>query len=112
LLDVDVDVSALLPPDTRTGSFDNMSDALTVNPALMQAYVRAADKIARLAVGDPKAQPVMVKYNVPKVVNQMRHVEGAPFGTRGGTSVLHNFPADGEYSFKLEFYFYYLGELI
>lgn len=112
LLDVDVEVSALLPPDARTGSFDNMADALTVNPALMQAYVRAADKIARLAVGDPQAPPVMVKYDVPKVLNQMRHVEGAPFGTRGGTSVIHNFPADGEYSFKLELYFYYTGELI
>ena len=54
----------------------------------------------------------MVKYDVPKVVNQMRHVEGAPFGTRGGTAVVHNFPADGEYTFKLELYYYYLGELI
>jgi hypothetical protein len=112
LLDVDIDVSALLPPDARTGSFDNMSDALTINPALMQAYVRAADKIARLAVGDPQAPPVMTKYDVPKVVNQMRHVDGAPFGTRGGTSVIHNFPADGDYNFKLELYYYYLGELI
>src|SRR5262249_30870129 len=42
LLALDVDVSALLPPDARTGSFDNMADALTVNPTLMQAYVRAA----------------------------------------------------------------------
>lgn len=112
LLDVDVDVSALLPPDARTGSFDNMADALTVNPTLMQAYVRAADKIARLAVGDSQAPPVMAKYDVPKVVNQMRHVEGAPFGTRGGVSVVHNFPADGEYKFKVELYFYYTGELI
>jgi len=112
LLDLDVDVAAFLPPDARTGSFDNMADALTVNPTLMQAYVRAADKIARLAVGDPQTQAVMVKYNVPKVVNQMRHVDGAPFGTRGGTAVVHNFPADGEYKFQLEFYYYYLGELI
>jgi cytochrome c551/c552 len=112
LLDVDEDVSALLPPDARTGSFDNMSDALTINPALMQAYVRAADKIARLAVGDAQAPAVMTKYDVPKVVNQMRHVDGAPFGTRGGISVVHNFPADGDYNFKLELYYYYLGELI
>jgi hypothetical protein len=112
LLKLDVDVSALLPPDARTGSFDNMSDALTINPTLMQAYVRAADKIARLAVGDPETAAVQVKYDVPKVVNQMRHVEGAPFGTRGGTAVVHNFPADGDYTFKLEFWYYYLGELI
>ncbi|MBA3269126.1 MAG: DUF1592 domain-containing protein [Acidobacteria bacterium] len=112
LLGIDVDVSALLPPDARTGSFDNMADALTVNPALMQAYIRAADKVARQALGDPQAPPVMVKYDVPKVVNQMRHLEGAPFGTRGGVAVIHQFPADGQYTFKSDLYYYYLGELI
>lgn len=112
LLGIDIDVSALLPPDARTGGFDNMSDALTVTPALMQAYIRAADKIARQALGDPQAPPIMVKYDVPKVVNQMRHLEGAPFGTRGGTVVTHLFAADGEYTFQAELYFYYLGELI
>ncbi|MCA1585833.1 MAG: DUF1592 domain-containing protein, partial [Acidobacteria bacterium] len=112
LLGIDIDVSALLPPDARTGSFDNMADALTVNPALMQAYIRAADKVARQALGDPQAPPVMVTYDVPKVVNQMRHIEGAPFGTRGGTAVIHLFPADGEYTFQSELYYYYLGELI
>ena len=53
LLDLEIDVDALLPPDGRTGNFDNMADALTVTPALMQAYIRAADKISRVAVGDP-----------------------------------------------------------
>ncbi|HXG90637.1 MAG TPA: DUF1592 domain-containing protein [Vicinamibacterales bacterium] len=112
LLGIDVDVSALLPPDARTGSFDNMSDALTINPALMQAYIRAADKVARQALGDPQAPPVMVKYDVPKVVNQMRHIDGAPFGTRGGVAVTHHFPADGQYTFQSDLYYYYLGELI
>ncbi len=112
LIHVDVDVSALLPPDARTGAFDNMSDALTVNPGLMQAYVRAADKVARQALGDPHTQPLQTKYDVPKRVNQMRHIEGTPFGTRGGIAVTHHFPADGEYTFQNELYFYYLGELI
>ena len=112
LLAIEVDVNALLPPDGRTGNFDNMADALTVTPALMQAYIRAADKIARLAVGDPHAPTAMTKYDVPKVVNQMRHVVGTPFGTRGGTSNVHNFPADGEYTFAVELHYYYTGELI
>jgi Protein of unknown function (DUF1592)/Protein of unknown function (DUF1588)/Protein of unknown function (DUF1587)/Protein of unknown function (DUF1585)/Protein of unknown function (DUF1595) len=112
LLDLDVDVSALLPPDARTGAFDNMADALTVNPALMQAYVRAADKVARQALGDPASQPAQTKYDVPKRANQMRHVEGTPLGTRGGLAVTHHFPADGDYTFQNELYFYYLGELI
>jgi hypothetical protein len=31
----------------------------------------------------------------------MRQVDGAPFGTRGGLAVVHNFPADGEYTFTV-----------
>lgn len=112
LLDMDVNVSALLPADPKTNGFDNMADALTVTPALMQGYMRAAEKIAREAVGDPQAPALMVSYNIPKVVNQYRHVEGTPFGTRGGMSVIHNFPADGEYSFKVQLYYWYTGTLI
>ena len=112
LLAVDVDVAALLPPDSKTGGFDNMSEALTVTPGLMQAYVRAAEAIARLGVGDLEAGPIMTQYDVPKVVNQMRHIEGAPFGTRGGTSVMHNFPADGDYSFQMKLWYVTMGELV
>ena len=54
LVGFDVDVSELLPADPKAGSFDNMADALTVTPALMQGYIRAAEKISRLAVGDPE----------------------------------------------------------
>ena len=112
LLGIDVDVSSLLPPDGRTGGFDNMAEALTVTPALMQAYVRAADAIARLAIGDPEAVLAIKQYDVPKVVNQMRHVEGTPFGTRGGLSVIHNFPADGAYTFRMQLWYVDTGDLI
>jgi Protein of unknown function (DUF1592)/Protein of unknown function (DUF1588)/Protein of unknown function (DUF1587)/Protein of unknown function (DUF1595)/Protein of unknown function (DUF1585)/Cytochrome C oxidase, cbb3-type, subunit III len=111
LLDLDVDVSALLPPDDMSHGFDNMADALTITPAVMQGYVRAAGKISRLALGDTQVTPSQAMYNVPKVVNQMRHVDGAPFGTRGGTSVVHQFPADGEYKFSVTLYYYYLEQL-
>ena len=111
LLGVDVDVTSFLPPDDMSHGFDNMADALTVTPALMQGYVRAAGQISRLAVGDPEVAPTMSKYDVPKVANQMRHVDGAPSGTRGGIAVVHDFPADGEYTFKSILYYYYTGEL-
>lgn len=111
LLDLDVDVSAMLPPDQLGRGFDNMAEAMTITPTLVQGYVRAASKISREAMGDRKATPAMTMYKVAKVVNQMRHVEGAPWGTRGGTAVVHNFPADGEYSFKLAFYYDYLETL-
>ena len=96
---------------TWARGFDNMSDALTVTPALVQGYVRAASKISRDAVGDPQVAPTMSMYSVPKVVNQMRHVEGAPIGTRGGVAVVQNFPADGDYKFSLKLYHDYIQAL-
>ena len=111
LLDLDVDVSSMLPPDQMSGGFDNISDVLAVTPALVQGYVRAASKISRLAIGDAEVAPTMSMYTVPKVVNQLRHVEGTPLGTRGGTSVVYNFPADGDYTFKVTFYHDFITEL-
>ncbi len=113
LLGIHVEVGDLLPPDARTssgvsgGGFDNMSEALTITPTLMAAYVRAADKISRDAFGDPDADAGMTTYKVSKLENQMRHVPGTPVGTRGGISVLHTFPADGEYTFTATPFFYY-----
>ena len=63
----------------------------------MEGYLRAASQISRLAVGDRDATPAVVTYKVGRTMSQMRHVEGAPIGTRGGISVTHVFPADGEY---------------
>ncbi len=111
LLGIDVDVTTLLPPDDMSHGFDNMADSLSITPALMDAYVRAAGKISRSAIGDPTATPAMTSWRVPKVVNQMHHVEGTPWGTRGGIAVDHDFPADGEYTFKVTFYYDYLETL-
>ena len=104
LLLLNVDASSLLPPDAMSHGFDNMADVLTTSPALMDAYMRAASKISRFAVGDPEVNSTVVKFSLPKELSQARHVEGAPLGTRGGISVVHSFPADGDYVFKLSFY--------
>lgn len=104
LLALDVDSEKLLPGDAMSHGFDNMSDVLTLSPALMEAYVRAAGKISRQAIGDRHADPVNATYTVPRVVSQVEHVEGAPLGTRGGISVIHTFPADGKYTFKVSFF--------
>jgi Protein of unknown function (DUF1592)/Protein of unknown function (DUF1588)/Protein of unknown function (DUF1587)/Protein of unknown function (DUF1595)/Protein of unknown function (DUF1585) len=111
LLGVQVDVSAMLPPDDMSHGFDNMADVLTVSPTLLEAYIRAASRISREAIGDPQAQALTKTYSIPRVVAQTRHVDGTPFGTRGGLSVVHNFPADGEYVFKIGFYYAPTGPL-
>ncbi len=99
LLDVDVDVTAFLPPDTMSQGFDNIADTQSFSPALPQGYLRAASQISRLAVGDRAAAPTTATHRVLATENQMRYVEGTPFGSRGGTAFVHTFPADGLYRF-------------
>jgi len=111
LLAVDIDVSALLPPDDSSHGFDNMADVLMVSPTLMEGYIRAAGRISREAVGDVTAPALTTTYQIPRVVAQTRHFDGTPWGTRGGISVIHDFPADGEYVFKMGFYYSPTGPL-
>lgn len=100
LLALDVDAAKLLPPDDSTRGFDNMAAALGLSPALLEAYLSAAGKISRLAIGDVKA-PTQTVYRVPADNTQNYHVEGLPFGTRGGILIQHEFPADGDYAVKV-----------
>jgi hypothetical protein len=111
LLALDVDVSAFLPPDQISAGFDNVADSQGFSATLMEGYLRAANRISALAVGDPKAEPSATTYKVPRTGSQMRHVEGTPFGTRGGISTLHTFPADGEYAFRMQLHSIPTGQL-
>jgi hypothetical protein len=101
LLGIDLDVNAYLPPDTISGGFDNVADVQSFSPTLMEGYLRAASQISRMAIGDRNASATSVTYKIGRTRSQMRQVEGAPIGTRGGISVVHVFPADGEYVIKL-----------
>ena len=111
LLGLDIDAEKLLPPDAMSHGFDNMSDVLTLSPSLMGAYISAAGKISREAIGDRHAVALTATYDVPRVVSQEHHIEGTPMGTRGGISVVHIFPADGKYVFKPTFYYSLDGPL-
>jgi hypothetical protein len=111
LLSLDVDVSAFLPPDQISAGFDNVADSQAFSATLMEGYLRAASRIAALAVGDPKAEPSATTYKVPRTGSQMQHIDGTPFGTRGGIAVTHTFPADGEYSFRMQLHSIPTGQL-
>jgi hypothetical protein len=100
LLDLEVDASKFLPSDDSTHGFDNMAGTLAMSPALVEAYLSAAGKISRLAVGDVTA-PTQAVYGVPSDTEQNYHIEGLPFGTRGGMLIKHEFPADAEYMFRI-----------
>jgi Protein of unknown function (DUF1592)/Protein of unknown function (DUF1588)/Protein of unknown function (DUF1585)/Protein of unknown function (DUF1587)/Protein of unknown function (DUF1595)/Planctomycete cytochrome C len=101
LVALEVDTSTLLPADDSSEGFDNVADALAISPALLERYVGAAEKISRLAVGDPLTTPSTTTYRVPSDLSQSDHIEGLPLGTRGGILIRHNFPLDAEYSFKI-----------
>jgi mono/diheme cytochrome c family protein len=111
LLAIDVDVDKYLPAETMSEGFDNIADSQTISSTLMDGYLRAASQISRLAVGDRQASASSTTWKVPRTASQMRHVEGAPLGTRGGLSVLHVFPADGEYLFKIMLHMGPTGDL-
>jgi mono/diheme cytochrome c family protein len=101
LFGLDIDVSGYLPADTISAGFDNIADVQMPSATVMQGYLRAAAHVARLAVGDPEADTSSTTYAVPRTQSQKARLEGAPFGTRGGTVVTHTFPADGRYRFQL-----------
>ena len=114
LLALDVDAATWLPDDNVMGHFDNNADALQVSPAFVNQYIFAAREIAQQAIGDPKALPITTTYGdpanmvislpprgAPGTGRQQHHVEGMPFGTRGGFIVEHDFPADGEYELTI-----------
>ena len=101
LLDVDVDVNAFLPPDTLSAGYDNIADVQTFSATLMEGYLRAAGKISTLAVGDRTASPSESTFKVPRTQSQMKHIDGTPWGTRGGLALTYTFPADGEYTFRV-----------
>jgi hypothetical protein len=100
LIGLKIDAARFLPSDNSTRGFDNIAGALTTSPALMEAYLSAAGKISRLALAS-NTVPTYVEFNVPDDETQNYHVEGLPFGTRGGTLIEHEFPADGDYIFRV-----------
>jgi hypothetical protein len=103
LLNLDVDASKWLPLDTMSANFDNIADEQALSPMLLEAYLNAAADISRMAVGDRTAVAIDHTYTAPSYVSQhpWDHVEGTPYGTRGGMVVNHVFPADGEYVFEV-----------
>lgn len=111
LFGLEVDASAFLPSETISESFDNIADVQMLSSTLMEGYLKAAAHVARAAVGDRSASPSSSVYKVDKTRSQMEHIEGTPLGTRGGTSVLHNFPADGDYVFEIDLHPIPTGQL-
>ncbi|MES2604542.1 MAG: DUF1592 domain-containing protein, partial [Pseudomonadota bacterium] len=93
------DLARTLPADTSTAGFDNIAEALSMSPTLLEGYVSVAMQISRQAIGDVATAPTQVEYRASN--SQQAYVEGLPLGTRGGMQVEHYFPVDAEYEFEV-----------
>ena len=102
LLALDIDVIDLLPADDTSYGFDNIAGALAVSPTLLERYLSAARKIARLAVAAPVPSATAETFRVRSDLPQEDRLDGLPFGTRGGAKISYNFPEDAEYVIQVE----------
>jgi hypothetical protein len=103
LLSLEVNAGDYLPLETKSANFDNIADVQALSPTLLESYLNAAAAVSRMAIGDPKATGTFATYASSPFASQhpWDHVDGAPYGTRGGIVAEHDFPADGMYSFRL-----------
>jgi mono/diheme cytochrome c family protein len=117
LLEIEIDGTAMLPPDAQAHGFDTNADALGIEPALLDRYLTAAARIARIAVGDPSLRPTEERYTAVKgnsneqtwLWQTERLGESFSLGSRGGIAARHYFPVDGEYVIKLRLLQTYAG---
>jgi hypothetical protein len=114
LVGIEVDAGALLPVDDKKDGVDNNAASLQVSPSFLDQYLTAARQVALQAVGNPKAPAVTATYGpvadmvislpprgTPDEGTQQLHKDGLLFGTRGGMSIEHIFPADGDYALTI-----------
>ena len=100
LLALEVDVKTLLPAEESSHGFDNITVG-ELSPTLLNRYISAAQKIARLAVGSGADSPIARTVRIRPDVTQEKHIPGLPLGTRGGAVISHTFPNTGEYEIQV-----------
>jgi hypothetical protein len=99
LLAIELPVAAELPPDGIAAGFDNIGDALSMSPLLLEQYLKVARRVSEVAVGVGDPSPVTEIFPAPEAQSNWLGA-GMPFGTRGGVRVRYYFPLDGEYSLR------------
>lgn len=98
LLAIELPLAQQLPPDGQAAGFDNIGDALSMSPLLLEQYLKVARHVSQLAVGVSDPSPLVETFPADKTQSQWR--EDMPFGTRGGIRVQHYFPYDAEYELR------------
>ncbi len=106
LLGVDIQPAESFPNDEAAYGFDNIADALSLSPVLLEKYLYAAERAVRTAVfGPEKMKPAGVHYpaavRIPVLPKDLFNYDKTGLSTHHAAHVMHRFPVDGEYSFRL-----------
>src|SRR5262249_26299842 len=95
------------PQDDSGYGFDNNGDVLSLSPVLMEKYLGAAERIARVALfGAPVPKPSLVRLQ-PRTAKVQSCPDVPPQYDRTGLSLpnalhaTHVFPVDGEYVLRI-----------
>lgn len=112
LLGLDIQPANDFPEDNSAYGFDNVGEALSISPLLMEKYMAAAEKTARLAVFGPEIRKPSTARYTPTLPRRMEtnpvKLEVDPYYTMTDYDVTgrshpgsfhgrHRFPATGEY---------------
>ena len=116
LLGVDVRPADDFPQDDSAYGFDNIAQALSVSPLLMEKYIATAERVSRMAVFGPTLKNLTTVYLPPlprrmETTNRtlvpfpayysMTNYDVTGLSQPGSFHVTHNFPADGEYLIRI-----------
>ncbi|MBL8175568.1 MAG: DUF1592 domain-containing protein [Bryobacterales bacterium] len=93
LTGLDLKPASAFPPDDSGYGFDNIGDVLSLSPALMEKYLRAASQIMREAIATPRAlQEMNDRYRIDRIPQS---------GPPGSIEVKHAFPAEADYTIRI-----------
>jgi hypothetical protein len=116
LLGVDTQPANDFPPDDSAYGFDNIAQALSISPPLMEKYLATAERVAREAVFGPpwKTETAIFVPPVPRrmeFTNRLRVQPPAYYSMTdydetglshpGSFHLRHRFPTDGEYLIRV-----------
>jgi hypothetical protein len=77
-LDLAISPESELPTDAITHGFDNIADALTISPVLLDRYLASAEMIAERAIRTELPKRVIVSLEHPALINPNPRQENAP----------------------------------
>jgi mono/diheme cytochrome c family protein len=107
LLGVTVRPADDFPQDDAGYGFDNIADVLSLSPVLMEKYVTAADRVARIALfGSPAMKPTITRLRSDgRRIVEARTVpatyDATGLSLPNAFHVVHRIPVDGEYLLRV-----------